>query len=65
MLALTLPLIRAASTDAGNRSMRGAERSAWSESDYNAAFNEFWRLALASGYATPEMAESSGYGGAK
>ena len=34
----------AASTDAGNRSMREAGRTAWSEEDYNAACAELERL---------------------
>lgn len=61
MLALRPALIRAASTDAGNRSMRKGGRSAWSECDQNAAFNEFWHLALVSGYATQDVAMESGY----
>ena len=41
---LTRGLAYAAATDAGNRSMRKAGRSAWNEDDYNAAVTEFTRL---------------------
>lgn len=42
---LPLPsLIRAASTDAGNNSMRRAKRSKWSRKDYNTAVEMFERL---------------------
>jgi hypothetical protein len=34
----------AAATDAGNRSMRAGNRTAWNEDDYNAACEEFYRL---------------------
>jgi hypothetical protein len=41
---LTRELAWASATDAGNRSMRKAGRSAWSRVDYNAAAKEFKRL---------------------
>ena len=44
MLDLTPAIIRAAATDAGNRSMRKAGRTAWNEDDWNAAAAEFDRL---------------------
>lgn len=45
---LTPALIRAAATDAGNRSMRAAGRKVWSAEDYDAACAEFERLSGAS-----------------
>lgn len=41
---LTYDLAMAASQDAGNRSMRKAERKVWNEDDYNAAAAEFDRV---------------------
>ena len=41
---LTREIAWAASTDAGNRSMRSSGRETWSEDDYNAAVAEFDRL---------------------
>ena len=41
---MTLTLIHAAATDTGNRSMRSAGRTVWSEEDYNAAAREYDRL---------------------
>lgn len=43
---LTPAIIRAASHDAGNRSMRAAGRQSWSEEDWNAACAEYERLAI-------------------
>ncbi len=43
-MTLTQDLAWAAATDAGNRSMRAAARSVWSEEDFNAAAREFNRL---------------------
>ncbi len=41
---LTPAIIRTAATDAGNRSMRKGNRTAWNEDDYDAACAEFERL---------------------
>lgn len=41
---LTRALAWAASTDAGNASMRAGGRTAWSDDDYNAAVETFDRL---------------------
>lgn len=41
---ITREIAHAASWDAGNRSMRSAGRTAWSEDDYNAAVAEYNRL---------------------
>jgi hypothetical protein len=41
---LTEELARAAAADAGNRSMRTAGRTAWSEEDFRAAAYEYERL---------------------
>ena len=43
-MTLSRDLAWAAVTDAGNRSMRAAARSVWSEQDFNAAAREFNRL---------------------
>lgn len=43
-IQLTRDLAWAAATDAGNRSMRQAGRTKWSQRDYNAAIREFDRL---------------------
>lgn len=37
MIMLTEALARAAGMDAGNRSMRNGNRTAWNEDDYNTA----------------------------
>lgn len=44
MTQLTESVIRAAAQDAGNRSMRAANRTAWDEDDWNAAAAEYERL---------------------
>ena len=41
---LTYAMAHAASTDAGNRSMRAGGRTAWSQDDLNAAAQEFDRI---------------------
>ena len=41
---LTPEVVRSAATDAGNRSMRAAGRTTWSEEDYRAATAEYNRL---------------------
>jgi hypothetical protein len=43
-IELTRKLAWAAATDAGNRRMREAGRTKWSQGDYNAAVREFNRL---------------------
>jgi len=43
-LTMTYQLAHAASMDAGNRSMRKAGRSVWSDADYSASVAEFNRL---------------------
>ena len=43
-MTLTREIAWAASLDEGNRSMREAGRTAWSQQDYNAAVREFDRL---------------------
>jgi hypothetical protein len=43
-ITMTYELAMAAGRDAGNRSMRKAGRSAWSEEDRDAAYEEFERL---------------------
>lgn len=43
-MELNRKVIYAAARDAGNRSMRKAGRSVWSEADFNAAADEFARL---------------------
>lgn len=43
-LELTVDMIRMASMDAGNRSMRKAGRSAWNDDDFDAATAEWERL---------------------
>jgi hypothetical protein len=45
-LELTEDIVRAASRDAGDRSMRAAGRHAWSQEDDNASCREFDRLAV-------------------
>ena len=47
MQTLTPALIRAAATDAGNRSMRAAGRAVWAAEDNDAACAEFERLMTA------------------
>lgn len=44
IVCLTRDLARAAARDAGNRNMRAAGRTMWSEADWNAACNEYERL---------------------
>jgi hypothetical protein len=44
MMTLTRDLAWSAATDAGNRSMRAAGRTAWDENDYDVAAQEFGRL---------------------
>lgn len=46
-MILTPAMIRAAATDAGNRSMRAAGRTVWAAEDYDAACAEFERLSAA------------------
>lgn len=41
---LTPSIARAAAQDAGNRSMRKANRTKWNADDYNAAAREYARL---------------------
>ena len=43
-MQLTYDMVRAASQDAGNRSMTAAGRAGWNEDDWNAACQEFDRL---------------------
>lgn len=43
-ITITRRIAWAAATDAGNRSMRDAGRTAWSQEDYDAAVAEFYRL---------------------
>lgn len=58
---LTIPLIRAAATDAGNRYMRDhpAERpdgsAVWTMNAYNAAAAEFHRLCRAAGISPYQL----------
>ena len=44
-LPLTVPIIRFAGLDTGNRSMRRAGRKEWARADWDAACAEFDRLA--------------------
>jgi len=43
-IQMTEALARAASQDAGNRSMKKSNRTSWSREDYNEAVQEFNRL---------------------
>jgi len=61
-VTLTLDIARAAGADAGNRSMRAAGRSAWSEDDLNAAGERTMRLAVLGGHLPVQCYEMSGYG---
>lgn len=44
LTVMTYDIAMGAGQDAGNRSMRRAGRTAWSEDDYNVAVEEFNRL---------------------
>jgi hypothetical protein len=44
MIEITRSIAWAAARDAGNRSMRKANRTAWDEEDIHAAIVEFYRL---------------------
>ena len=58
---LTLPMIHAASTDAGNRYMRDhpeerpGETAAWTRDAYNAAASEFHRLCRVAGISPYQL----------
>lgn len=56
VITLTRDLAWAAATDAGNRRMRKAGRTAWSEEDYGVATREFDRLWPAERDLQPERA---------
>jgi hypothetical protein len=43
-MQITPAIARAAGTDAANKQMRGAGRSAWNEDDYNLASETMMRL---------------------
>ena len=53
---LTFDIIHAIAWDAANRSMREAGRNIWNVDDYNAAVEEFNRLASFAGLIPQEAA---------
>jgi len=58
-VAVDAAIARAAGRDAGNRSMRAADRSAWNEDDWAAACDTFDRLMRLAGEAPPILRPAS------